>query len=217
MPDSPTPESAIKEFLFADMTPVDAYKVFRSVVTPRPIALVTTLAPNGTVNAAPFSFFNAVSYDPCMVVLGVDARPDRRPKDTSANIRELPEFVVNIVDRALAEQMNLCALDLEPGESELDIAGLETAPSTTVRPPRIATAPAALECKRHTTLQLGNRREIVIGEVLRVVVRADLVDEQRLRIDQAGLDTVGRLGGDLYCTTRDVWEMPRPEREPGVS
>ncbi len=204
----------MKDFLLADMDPVDAYKVFRSVVTPRPVALVTTLAPDGTVNAAPFSFFNAIAFDPCMVVLGVDARPDRRPKDTSANIRELPEFVVNIVDHALAEQMNLCALPLEPGESEIDVAGLETAPSVTVRPPRIVQAPAALECRRHTTLQVGNRREIIVGEVLRIVVRADLVDEERLRIDQAGLDTVGRLGGDTYTTTRDRFEMPVPKTRP---
>jgi len=201
----------MKDFLLADMDPVDAYKVFRSVVTPRPVALVTTLAPDGTVNAAPFSFFNAIAFDPCMVVLGVDARPDRRPKDTSANIRELPEFVVNIVDFALAERMNLCALPLEPGESEIDVAGLDTAPSVTVGPPRIVQAPAALECRRHTTLQVGNRREIIVGEVLRIVVRPDLVDDERLRIDQSGLDTVGRLGGDTYTTTRDRFEMPVPK------
>ena len=211
MPESPLPQRPMKDFLLADMDPVDAYKVFRSVVTPRPVALVTTLAPDGTVNAAPFSFFNAIAFDPCMVVLGVDARPDRRPKDTSANIRELPEFVVNIVDFALAERMNLCALPLEPGESEIDVAGLETAASATVRPPRIVQAPAALECRRHTTLQVGNRREIIVGEVLRIVVRPDLVDGERLRIDQAGLDTVGRLGGDTYTTTRDRFEMPVPK------
>lgn len=205
----------MKDFLLADMDPVEAYKLFRSVVTPRPIALVTTLDAAGTVNAAPFSFFNAIAYDPCMVVLGVEARPDRRPKDTSANIRELPEFVVNIVDRALADRMNLCSLPLEPGESEVAIAGLTTAPSRTVRPPRIVEAPAALECRRHTTLQVGNRREIIVGEVLRIVVRPDLVDDDRLRIDQAGLDTIGRLGGVLYATTRDRFEMPLPEREPG--
>lgn len=205
----------MKDFLLADMHPTDAYKLFRSVVTPRPIALVTTQDESGGVNAAPFSFFNAIAYDPCMVVLGVEARPDRRPKDTSANIRELPEFVVNIVDRALAEKMNLCSLPLEPGESEIEVAGLTVAPSLTVRPPRIVEAPAALECKRHTTLQLGNRREIVVGEVLRIVVRADLVDTERLRVDQTGLDTIGRLGGDLYTTTRDTFVMPRPADKPG--
>lgn len=205
----------MKDFLLADMTPTDAYKLFRSLVTPRPIALVTTLDTDGVVNAAPFSFFNAIAFDPCMVVLGLEARPDHRPKDTSANIRELPEFVVNIVDRALAEQMNLCALPLEPGESEIDVAGLDTAPSVTVRPPRIVQAPAALECKRHTTLQLGNRREIVVGEVLRIVVRPDLVDDATQRIDAAALDTIGRLGGNTYTTSRDTFEMPSPTR-PGA-
>src|SRR3546814_17598867 len=93
-----------------------------------------------------FSFFNAIAFDPCMVVLGVEARPDRRPKDTSANIRELPEFVVNIVHLSLAEALNLSALPLAPGQSEINLAGLDTAASTTVPPPRTAPAPAPLRC-----------------------------------------------------------------------
>src|SRR3546814_18083841 len=126
---------------------------------------------NGVVNAAPFSFFNAIAFNPCMVVLGVEARPDRRPKDTSANIRELPEFVVNIVDRTLADAMNLCALPLAPGQSEVALAGLDTAASEPVRPPRIAQAPAALECRQTTTLQHHNLRDLVLGELRRYVVR----------------------------------------------
>ncbi|HEY9568142.1 MAG TPA: flavin reductase family protein [Thalassobaculum sp.] len=201
----------MKGFRLADLDPVEAYKLMLGVVTPRPIALVTTMGDNGVVNAAPFSFFNAIAFNPCMVVLGVEARPDRRPKDTSANIRELPEFVVNIVDRTLADAMNLCALPLAPGQSEVDLAGLDTAASETVRPPRIAQAPAALECRRHTTLQLGNLREIVVGEVLRIVVRGDLLEAGRLRVDQTRIDTIGRLGGDLYATTRDRFALSRPE------
>src|SRR3546814_1228869 len=94
----------MKGFRLADLDPVEAYKLMLGVVTPRPIALVTTMGDNGVVNAAPFSFFNAIAFNPCMVVLGVEARPDRRPKDTSANIRELPAFVVNIVDRTRSEE-----------------------------------------------------------------------------------------------------------------
>jgi flavin reductase (DIM6/NTAB) family NADH-FMN oxidoreductase RutF len=146
------------EFDLSSLTPVDAYKIMRSVVTPRPIALVTTVDPEGRVNAAPFSFFNAIAFDPCMVVLGLEARPDGSPKDTARNIRDTRVFVVNVVDEALAEQMNICSTTLAPGESEIDLAGLSLGPSLDVEPPRILEAPACLECRRHTTLEVGNRR-----------------------------------------------------------
>ncbi|MCB9871610.1 MAG: flavin reductase family protein [Ectothiorhodospiraceae bacterium] len=208
--------SSMSEFALASLSAQDAYKVLRSVVTPRPIALVTTCNADGTVNAAPFSFFNAIAFDPCMVVLGLEARPDGSQKDTARNIRETREFVVNVVDRALAERMNLCSLPLAPGEPELAVAGLATVASKAVAPPRLVDAPACLECVRHTTLEVGNRREIVIGEVLHIAVRESLVDRERLHIDAVGLDTIGRLGGDDYATTRDRFFMPRPER-PGAS
>ena len=179
------------DFDLATLSPQDAYKLLRGVVTPRPIALVTTTDGNGRVNAAPFSFFNAIAFDPCMVVLGLEARPDGSRKDTGRNIRDSAQFVVNIVDEALASAMNLCSTPLPPDESELDLAGLATAPSVTVDPPRLVAAPACLECVRHTTLEVGNRREIVIGEVLHIAVRPDVVDAERLHIDAAKLATIG--------------------------
>lgn len=202
----------MKTFTLADYSPADAYKLLRNVVTPRPIALVTTVDKEGLVNAAPFSFFNAIAFDPCMVVLGIEARPDGVPKDTSRNIRDTREFVVNMVDRALAEKMNLCSTPLPPEESEIPLAGLTVAPSSLIAPPRIVEAPVALECARHTTLELGNRREIVVGEVVAIAVRDDLVlDEAKLHIDHVGLDTIARLGGNLYSTSRDTFEMVRPD------
>jgi flavin reductase (DIM6/NTAB) family NADH-FMN oxidoreductase RutF len=199
------------EFDLSSLTPVDAYKIMRSVVTPRPIALVTTVDPEGRVNAAPFSFFNAIAFDPCMVVLGLEARPDGSPKDTARNIRDTRVFVVNVVDEALAEQMNICSTTLAPGESEIDLAGLSLGPSLDVEPPRILEAPACLECRRHTTLEVGNRREIVVGEVVRIAIRADIVDPGTLRVDPARLATIGRLGGDFYASTRDTFRMGRPD------
>src|SRR3546814_10923834 len=132
-----------------------------------------------------------------MVGLGVEARPDRRPKDTSANIRELPEFVVNIVDRTLADAMNLCALPLAPGQSAVDLAGLDTAASETVRPPRLAQQPAALACRRHTLLQHGNLRANVVGGVVRMVDGAALLESGTLRTDPPGIDTTGRHDEDI--------------------
>jgi len=200
------------EFKLEELSPQKGYKILRNIVTPRPIALVTTINRDGLVNAAPFSFFNAIAFDPCLIVLGLEARPDGRPKDTSTNIRDRREFVVNIVDFALAEKMNLCSAPLPPDESEISLSELTPQPSCTVMPPRLAEAPAALECVRHTTLELGVRREIVVGEVTAVAVRPDLVNEETLDIDPVGLDTIGRLGGNLYTRTKDSFEMKRPSK-----
>ena len=201
----------MKTFDLAALSAADSYKLLRNVVTPRPIALVTTVDAAGVVNAAPFSFFNAIAFDPCMVVLGLEARPDGTPKDTSRNIRLTREFVVNIVDHAAAEKMNLCATPLDPGQSEVPLAGFETAPSSQVTPPRLAGLPAALECVRHTTLELGNLREIVVGEVRAIAIRDDVVDVENLHVDAGKLDTIGRLGANLYSTSRDRFALDRPD------
>ena len=116
------------------------------VVVPRPIALVTTLDANGAVNAAPFSFFNVFSEDPPLVVLGLQHKADRTPKDTTRNIHRDGEFVVHMVDEPLALAMNDCAVDFPAGESEVAATGLATLPSVNVRVPRLAAAPFALEC-----------------------------------------------------------------------
>ncbi len=201
----------MQEYKLDDLSPNDGYKLLRDIVTPRPIALVTTMNTDGLVNAAPFSFFNAISFDPCMVVLGLEARPDGSPKDTSRNIRTRREFVVNLVDFAMANKMNMCSAPLPPEESEIAISGFDTLPSCTISPPRLAESPAALECVRHTTLELGVRREIVIGEVKAIAIRPDLIDVATLSVDQVGLDTIGRLGGSLYTRTRETFEMKRPD------
>ena len=201
----------MQEFKLSELSAQEGYTILRSVVTPRPIALVTTINADGLVNAAPYSFFNAIAYDPCMVVLGLEARPDGTRKDTSQNIRDNQEFVVNLVDNAMAEGMNICSAPLPPEESEINISGFTIQESSLVSPPRLAEAPAALECTRHTTLELGNRREIVVGEVKSFAIRRGLMDQKTLSVDQASLDTIGRLGGNLYTRTQEVFEIRRPD------
>src|SRR5687768_6986952 len=98
------------------------YKLMTGVVVPRPIALVTTLGENGVVNAAPFSFFNVMGSDPPIVAMGPGWRPDGSAKDTALNIRATGEFVINLVDENLAQQMNICATDFPAGESEIEAA-----------------------------------------------------------------------------------------------
>src|SRR5580692_12236375 len=112
-----------------------AYPILASLVTPRPIALVTTINADGRVNAAPFSFFNLLGANPPICAFAPGDRENGTPKDTALNIRSQHEFVVNLVDEGIAEAMNKCAASLPYGESELDFAGLHTAPSTVVKPP----------------------------------------------------------------------------------
>ncbi len=170
-----------------------AYAVLASLVTPRPIAWVTTLGPDGVVNAAPFSFFNALGANPPIIGFCPGDREDGTPKDTARNIRPTHEFVVNLVDEACAEAMNRTAASLPYGVSELKQAGLTTAPSSVVKPPRIAEAPASLECAEWGTLQIGGNR-LIIGLVKRVQVRDELFDAKTLRIRTENFHVIGRMG-----------------------
>ena len=187
-----------------------AYPILASLVTPRPIALVTTLSENGTVNAAPFSFFNLLGANPPICAFAPGDREDGTPKDTARNIRSAHEFVVNLVDEAIAEGMNQCAAALPFGESELARAGLHAAPSSVVKPPRIAESPASLECVEWGTLQIGGNR-VVIGLIKRVHLRDEFFDVATRRVRTEKLLTVGRMASPhWYCKTGERFEMIRP-------
>jgi flavin reductase (DIM6/NTAB) family NADH-FMN oxidoreductase RutF len=179
-------------------------------IVPRPIALVTTVDPLGRVNAAPFSFFNCLSHDPPIVALGVENKPDMSFKDTAGNIRLTEVFTVNIVSHAMAEAMHVCAIGFPLGVDELAEAGLTAVAGTKIAAPRIAEAPAAFECRRHTTLEIGRSRQIILGEIVHAHFHADVVDAERLRVDPAKLDAVARLGGSTCSTIRDRFDMETP-------
>ncbi|MFV3306077.1 flavin reductase family protein [Pseudomonas sp. NY15181] len=195
-------------FDFQQLSAREKYKILIGSVVPRPIALVTTIDPQGRANAPPFSFFNALSADPPILALGVENYSDLSPKDTTLNIRHNQEFTVNIVSDALVEAMNVCAVPFEPGFDELVAAGLTAIPGTRVGCPRIGEAPVALECRRMMALSIGQSREIILGEVLMAHVRDDLIDPATLYIDQLGLDAIGRMGGHGYARTREYFDLP---------
>jgi len=154
---------------------------------------VTTLGPDGVVNAAPFSFFNVLGANPPIVGFCPGDREDGTPKDTARNIRLTHEFVVNLVDEAWAEAMNVTAASLPYGASELESAGLSTAPSSMVKAPRIAASPASLECTEWGTLQIGGNR-LVIGLVKRLHLRDELFDPKTQRIRSELFHVIGRIG-----------------------
>ncbi|HZV35995.1 MAG TPA: flavin reductase family protein [Verrucomicrobiae bacterium] len=187
-----------------------AYQLLASLVTPRPIAFVTTLSPDGKINAAPFSFFNLFGAEPPILAIAPGDRDNGTPKDTALNIRATHEFVVNLVDEAIAEEMNKCAASLPYGENELVHAGLTTAPSTLVKAPRIAESPVSMECFEWGTIQIGDNR-MIIGLIKRLHLREELFDAEKKRIHTEKLHVIGRMASPhWYCRTRDRFEMIRP-------
>jgi flavin reductase (DIM6/NTAB) family NADH-FMN oxidoreductase RutF len=201
----------MKDYDFAAVPASVRYKLLVGAVVPRPIALVTTMDEAGNLNAAPFSFFNVLSHDPAVVALGVERRGDGRPKDTVRNIELAGEFVVNLVDEAMGPGMNICGADFEPGVDELRMAGFDPAPSTKVKVPRIAQAPVALECRLQQDIRLGNdnKRAIILGEVVALSIREDLVDPANDRVHTDRLNLLGRLAGGGYVRLTDRLEIPR--------
>lgn len=200
------------DFASADLSPDRIYKLLVSTVMPRPIALVSTLNADGIANAAPFSFFNVFSNAPPLLVIGIEGnkREDGRPyKDTARNIAERGEFVVNMVSHAIVEPMVICAIDFPDGVNEIAEAGLTTAPSKQIAVPRIAESPVSFECRTFSITDLPYNRKLVTGEILHLHIRDGLIDD-KLHVDAAGLDLVGRMhGAAWYTTTRDRFEAPR--------
>jgi flavin reductase (DIM6/NTAB) family NADH-FMN oxidoreductase RutF len=198
-----------------DVSSADVVKVYQAlvgVVTPRPIAWVTTIDPEGHVNLAPFSFFNAFGANPPVVVFSPTLRRDGSKKDTLLNLEVIPEFVLNAAVEDLAQPMNATSKELPPGQSEAEFAGLELQPSNKVRPPRVAKSPVHLECRVHQILPIGNgpiAANLVIGEVLLIDI-ADAVLDLSGRVDPRKLRTIARLGGNYYCRSTELFEMERP-------
>ncbi|ORE95483.1 hypothetical protein ATO13_01455 [Stappia sp. 22II-S9-Z10] len=201
------------DLAFKDLSQKDAYKILCSVVVPRPIALVTTLAENGEVNAAPFSFFNCFSEAPPLVVLGLQVR-EGKMKDTTLNVRRTGEFVVNLVSEDIAEAMNRCAVDFPPDVSELAYAGLTASPSRDVAPPALAEAPVALECRQFMMMNVSPERDLLVGEVLRVRARPGLIDPATLYMDLDAYKPVARLFGSGYAGLGPKFDLTREPYDP---
>src|SRR4030095_6459463 len=195
----------------------DRYKLLIGCIVPRPIAFVSTISPDGrALNLAPFSFFNGVGSNPMTLLFCPVNKPDGSEKDTLRNCKPVDEggtgqFVVNAAIDGYRKQVAAASEPLAYGDSEFDLTGLMPAPSKVVRPPRVAQSLVAFECE---TLQIVRTNpgqplggNIVIGRVMHVFVRDDLINE-RFHIDPATLDAIGRLGRTTYCRTRDRFNLP---------
>ena len=201
-------------FDFAAIPPRECYKLLVSTVTPRPIAWIVSQNLKGQLNAAPFSFFNAFSGDPPVVGVGIGSHEPGRAKDTRRNIRETREFVVNLVSEEVADAMNITAIEFEASVNELAEAQLKTLPSVRVKPPRIAISPVSMECALMQIVDLGPDNGLVLGRVVAMHVRDDMVlDPAKNYIDTPKLKLIGRMHGTgWYARTSDLFKMDRIPR-----
>jgi flavin reductase (DIM6/NTAB) family NADH-FMN oxidoreductase RutF len=201
--------------MLIDVALADARTIYQTligVVTPRPIARVTTVDTSGCINLAPFSFFNTFGGIPPVVVFAPNRKRDGSKTDTLRNIEATGEFVINAAVADLGKQVNLSSKELPPGESEVELTGLTPLPSQRVKPPRLQESPVHLECVLRQVIQIGkdaSSANLVIGEVVLMHV-ADAALDDRGAIDPRKLRTIARLGGDYYCHTNDLFEMKKP-------
>lgn len=188
-----------------------AYKLLAATVMPRPIAWIVTKDEEGGLNAAPYSFFNAMGSNPPTVAIGLLADPEKGFKDTAKNILDTGEFVVNLVPERLVKAMNVTALNAPRGMDELSIAGLATTPSVHIAPPRISDSPVSFECVSHSSVVTGPDQTIVIGRVLAVHIDDKyILDSEQAYIDTPALDLVARSYGSDYVRSKDTFSLERP-------
>lgn len=182
---------------------------FKAIVTPRPIGWITALNAKGEVNLSPYSFFNAVSSRPHIVMFSSEDK-----KDAVSFIEETGEFTCSMVNKALAQQMNMTSAPLPPGQSEYAHAGLEMAASRFVKPPRVAMSPAALECRLLSIQQLSDLdgkalpRWMVLGQVVGVFMDDACIRDGRF--DTAAANPIARCGYADYAEVDRLFSISRP-------
>jgi len=202
---------------FTTLPPADRYRLLTNFVGPRPIALVTTLNPDGSNNAAPMSFFNVFSHEPPLLVLGIQSRKDGSAKDTLANLRRSGEFTVNMVDLALAPAMAVTAMTVDPGVDELALAGLTPLEGHAISARSIAESPCVMECRVERVLDWPGRA-LVIGEVLHMRVRDTCLDAAGRYVNPETYQPIARLHADNYIVADRQFEIKVPQVRPeGVS
>ncbi len=187
----------------------DVYALMTRTIVPRPIVWVSSCSADGYVNLAPFSYFNGLCSRPPAIMFSPTNWPDGREKDTTRNIRQTEQFVVNIVPHRMADAMVKTSGDFDQRINEFDIADLQPLPSLRVRPPRVAGSPVQMECQLIQIVNVGTgalAANVIIGQIILFHVDPKVIDD-RGRIDAGRLDALGRLGGREYCTTRERFEV----------
>ena len=190
-----------------------SFSPIKAIVSPRPIGWISSCGKDGSINLAPYSYFNAISELPPMVVFSSAPSGTAQQKDSLRNVIETKEFVVNVVSAALGDAMNITSADLAYGQNEFTAAGLEMADCNTVKAPRVAATPAALECKLWRTVELpkpatGGAGVMVIGRITGIHIADETVKDGK--IDVTSYQPLARLGYMDYARIENVFAMARP-------
>jgi flavin reductase (DIM6/NTAB) family NADH-FMN oxidoreductase RutF len=185
-----------------DWSQREFYLLMAALIIPRPVGWISTISAAGTRNLAPYSCFNMMGNDPPYVAFGSTGA-----KDSLANLREVPEFVVNIASMHVLEKVDLTAVEFPPDEDEFQWAGLNSEPSAKIRPCRVAEAKAHIECELRQVVSDHNTH-IVLGRVVHVHVDPSVWKEGR--VNPRLLDPVCRLGGSAYAALGELVSLARP-------
>jgi flavin reductase (DIM6/NTAB) family NADH-FMN oxidoreductase RutF len=209
-----------RSFALSDLRPSQKYDLLSGLVVPRPIAFVSTISAEGLPNLAPFSFFMVGGINPPSLMFCPVLDLEGRPKGTLRNVEATGEFVVNLVDRRMAEGMNLSSFPYSEDESEWGVSGFTPLESERVRPSRVAESPVQFECRFYQALRHGegpSASVYVVGEVLVAHVSDALVSEAAELVKRFG--PLARLGGKGYLDLElgEAFEMARPNRPAGSS
>lgn len=187
------------------------YKLLTGAIIPRPIGWISSVSENGTLNLAPFSFFNAVGDDPPHIMFST-SRSGNKNKDTLNNVLTTKQFVVNMVTEELAEQMNMTSQSIPAEESEFDLSGITPIPSIKIRPPRVKESPITMECELVHHYELENHKHggatIIIGKIVMFHINeAVLLEDHKINIDT--YRPVSRLAGSNYARLGEIFSIKR--------
>ncbi len=190
-------------------------------VIPRPIALASTIDREGNINLSPFSFFNCFGSNPPILIFSPSRRArDNTTKHTYENVMQVPEVVIHVVSYAMVQQMSLASTEYPKGVNEFNKAGFSQVPSIRVKPPRVAEAPVAFECRVLQVIPTGKEGgagNLVICEVVSMYINDQVLDIDG-KVDPIRLDAVARLGGDWYCrvSADSLFKIPKPLEKLGI-
>ncbi len=197
------------------------FSYLTSSVTPRPIALVSSVDEFGNSNLSPFSFFNVFSANPPILIFSPSRRVrDNTTKDTLENVKIVPEVVISLVDNHIVQQMSLSSTEFDKGINEFTKSGLTPEPSSLVKPPMIKESPINFECKVNEVKALGTEGgagNLVICEILKIHIDDQILDKNG-QIDPRRWTAVSRLGGNWYgeVNSNSIFEVQKPTRNIGI-
>lgn len=193
------------------------YSYLTGTVAPRPIAFVSSIDKEGNINLSPFSFFNIMGINPPLLVFAPNNRGrDGSRKDTSLNVAEVPEVVINMVDFAMVHQMSLASVEFPRGTNEFIKSGFTPEPSILVKPPRVKESPAQFECKVLEVREIGTMN-LCICQIVMAHFSDNIIGENG-KIDQRKTDWVARMGADWYAHVSEgaMFEVEKPNTKIGI-